>query len=91
MTISTIPPAIMARMAPTFTMVSQNSSSPKIFTLRVLIAAMNRITALTQIQRGVSGNQKPMYTPNAVTSAMATTIISKTNVHPVTNPAKGPR
>ena len=60
MTMSTMPPTIIAMMAPTLMMVSQNSSSPKIFTLRVLIAAMNRITAATQIQRGVSGNQKPM-------------------------------
>ena len=88
---STMPPPIIARMAPTLMMVSQNSISPKIFTLRVLIAAMNRMTAVTQIQRGVSGNQKPMYTPNAVTSAMATTIISNTNVQPVTKPANGPR
>lgn len=38
---------------------------------------MKKMIASTQIQRGTSGNQKPMYTPNAVTSARQTMIISK--------------
>ena len=34
---------------------------------------------------------RPAPEESALMAEMATTIISKTNVHPVTNPAKGPR
>ncbi|MNO01323.1 hypothetical protein D3C81_2214350 [compost metagenome] len=45
----------------------------------------------TQIQRGTSGYQKPMYNPKAVMSARQTMIISKAYVQPVRKPATGPR
>ncbi len=39
---------------------------------------MKTMTMRTQIQRGAFGNHSPMYTAKAVTSAIATTTISKT-------------
>ena len=60
MTIRAMPPTIMAMIARTLMLESQNSSSPKVFTLRVLMAPMNRMTAVIQIHAGVPGNQKLM-------------------------------
>ncbi|MNP66329.1 hypothetical protein D3C76_1620300 [compost metagenome] len=54
------PATIMATMASTFTSDSQNSSSPNTRTLHRLSAAMHSTMPSTQIQRGVSGNHKPM-------------------------------
>ena len=71
------PPAIIATIAATFSSDSQNSSSPNIFTAHRLIAPMKQTMDSTQIQRGTSGYQKPMYSPNAVMSARQTMIISK--------------
>ncbi|SKW77681.1 Uncharacterised protein [Mycobacteroides abscessus subsp. massiliense] len=51
---------------------------------------MKKMIESTQIQRGTPGNQNPMYTPNAVTSAKQTTTISRAYVQPVRNPASGP-
>ncbi|MCY1262490.1 hypothetical protein D9M69_339170 [compost metagenome] len=54
------PARIMATMAPTLTSDSQNSSSPNTLTLHRLSAPMKNTMDSTQIQRGTSGNQKPM-------------------------------
>ncbi len=58
--ITRTPTRIMATMATIFTRESQNSSSPKSRTLTRLSAPTSRTAASTQIQRGTSGNQKPM-------------------------------
>ena len=70
------PPAIIATMALTFSSDSQNSSSPNTLTDSRLMAPMKQTMESTQIQRGTSGYQKPMYSPNAVMSARQTMIIS---------------
>ena len=71
------PPAISARIATTLSRDSQNSSSPNTFTLHRFKPPMQSTMPSTQIQRGVSGYQKPMYTPNTVTSARQTISMEK--------------
>ncbi|MNM80567.1 hypothetical protein D3C81_925390 [compost metagenome] len=76
--ISTAAPArIIDTIAVTFSSDNQNSSSPNTLTLHRFRAPMKNTMPNTQIQRGVSGNQKLMYTPKAVTSARHTTSIEK--------------
>ncbi|MND88166.1 hypothetical protein D3C80_801840 [compost metagenome] len=59
--ISTAAPArIIETMAVTFSSDNQNSSSPNTLTLHRLRAPMKKTMPSTQIQRGVSGNQKLM-------------------------------
>ncbi|MDT4842339.1 hypothetical protein FQZ97_762360 [compost metagenome] len=54
------PARIIATMAPTLSSDSQNSNSPKTLTVHRLSAPMKQMIDRTQIQRGTSGNQKPM-------------------------------
>ncbi|MCY1298896.1 hypothetical protein D9M69_494610 [compost metagenome] len=54
------PARIIAAMALTLSRDSQNSSSPNTFTLHRFSAPMKKMIDRTQIQRGTSGNQKPM-------------------------------
>ena len=67
----------MATMAATFSSDSQNSSSPNSLTVHRLSPPISSTMASTQIHCGTSGYQNPMYSPNAVTSARQTMIISK--------------
>ncbi|MCY1461109.1 hypothetical protein D9M71_787310 [compost metagenome] len=54
------PPMIMAIIAVTLMIASQNSVSPKTLTFIRLIEAISRTTASTQIHCATCGNQKPM-------------------------------
>ncbi|MCY1535527.1 hypothetical protein D9M68_709360 [compost metagenome] len=73
---STEPPArIIATIAVTLNNDNQNSISPNTLTLHRFKAPMKKTIPSNQIQRGVSGNHRPIYTPNAVTSARHTTSI----------------
>jgi hypothetical protein len=48
-----------ARMAMTLTTANNDSISPNRFTFRALTKTTTSVEAATQIQPGVSGNQKP--------------------------------
>ena len=72
-----MPPTIMAIMALTFTSVNQNSASPKALTFARLMASRISSTETIQIHEGLFGNQNFMYTAKAVTSATATSAISR--------------
>ena len=67
----------MAIMALTFTRVNQNSVSPNVLTFARLMASRISRTETIQVQEGLFGNQNFMYTAKAVTSAMATSAISR--------------
>ncbi len=54
------PPPIIATIAPTLTIDSQNSSSPNTFTWQRFSPQMIATIASTQIHCGTCGNQKPM-------------------------------
>jgi len=54
------PPPIIATIAPTLMIDSQNSSSPNTFTWHRFSPQMTATTPSTQIHCGTSGNQKLM-------------------------------
>ena len=70
---------------------NQNSVSPNALTAIIFIVYSNPRKMSSQSQAGVVGNQNCMYLPIAVSSAMAIIIQPIQYVHPITNPARGPK